>query len=168
MRARLLGLALVTLVAVLPAGARADGLPVLDENLARFGASTPPVDDVRYMTIPAGKGTVVAKVDMTNGQIDLSRFIPRRFSVPLVAYDGSTSGLSADGKTLILIAPRKSFPRPDTTFAILGTRGLRTRDTVTLDGDFSFDALSPDGRWLFLVGTSRRVIRLATSSVSTT
>lgn len=151
MRTRLLGLALVTVVAVLPASARADGLPVLDENLAWFGASTPPVDDVRYMTIPAGKGTVVAKVDMTNGQINLSRFIPRRFSVPLVAYDGSTSGLSADGTTLILIVPRKSFPRPDTTFAILGTRGLRTRDTVTLDGDFSFDALSPDGRWLYLV-----------------
>jgi hypothetical protein len=151
MRARTICLAFAAFVVLLPAAARADGLPVIDENLAWFGASTPAVDDVRYVTIPARKGTVLAKVETTSGQVFRSRYFPTRWSVPLVAYDLSTSGLSADGRTLVLIEPRRSFPRKDTTFTVIGTRGLRTRDTFTLPGDFSFDALSPDGRWLYLV-----------------
>ena len=151
MRTRLLSVTLFVLVALLPAAAQADGLPVLDENLAWFGASTPTVDGTRFMTFPAGKGTVVAQIDMSTGRVVQSRFLQRRYSVPLVAYDGSTSGLSAAGTTLVLIVPRRSFPRPDTTFTVLGTRSLRTRSHVTLPGDFSFDALSPNGRWLYLV-----------------
>jgi hypothetical protein len=68
-----------------------------------------------------------------------------------VAYDGSASGLSADGRTLVLIEPRRSFPRADTTFAVVHTRTLRARDGFSLKGDFSVDAISPDGRWLYLV-----------------
>jgi hypothetical protein len=151
MKPRLLILALLTILVFLPASARADGLPVIDENLAGFGASTPPVNGIRYMTFPARKGTVLAEVETASGQVLNSRALPTRWSVPLVAYDVSTSGLSADGKTLVLIEPRRAFPRQDTTFSVIGTRHLRTRSTFTLQGDFSFDALSPDGRWLYLV-----------------
>lgn len=151
MNTRPLCLALAVVAALLPASARADGLPVIDENLAWWGASTPPVNDVRYMTFPAGRQTVLAKMDATTGQVVRSRLFPTRWSVPLVAYDASTSGLSEDGSTLVLIEPRRSFPRRNTTFAVIGARGLRTRDVFTLHGDFSFDALSPDGRSLYLV-----------------
>jgi hypothetical protein len=151
MRTRLLTLALLALVAFLPASARADGLPVIDENLAWFGASTPPVNGIRYMTFPARKSTVLAQMDTTSGQVLNSRLLPTRWSVPLVAYDLSTSGLSADGRTLVLIEPRRGFPRKNTTFTVIAAKTLRTRDTFTLQSDFSFDALSPDGRWLYLV-----------------
>jgi len=154
MRTRLLPLALVplvVLVALLPGSARADGLPVLDENLAWFGASTPAMKGVRYLTFPARKGTVLAKVDMTTGQVMRSRFLRGRLSVPLVAYDGSSAGLSANGKTLVLIKPRRTFPRAATTFTVLATRRLDSKRTFTLRGDFSFDAISPEGRWLYLV-----------------
>jgi hypothetical protein len=151
MRTRLLILTLSTIFVFLPASARADGLPVIDENLAWYGASTPPIEGIRYMTFPAGKGTVLAQMDTTSGQVLNSRMLPTRWSVPLVAYDLSTSGLSADGGTLVLIEPRRGFPRKDTTFTVIGPRSLRTRDTFTLQGDFSFDALSPNGRWLYLV-----------------
>jgi hypothetical protein len=151
MKTRLLILALLTTLVFVPSSARADGLPVLDGAVSWYGVTTPPVDDVRYMTVPAGKGTVLAKVETTSGEILRSRFIPSRWSVPLVAYDGSSTGLSADGRTLVLIEPRRSFPRADTTFAVVATRGLKTRDGFTLQGDFSVDALSPDGRWLYLV-----------------
>jgi hypothetical protein len=86
--------------------------------------------------------------------------------VPVVAYDGSASGLAADGRTLVLIRPRVAFPRRTTTFAVLGTERLRLEDAVTLRGDFSFDAVSPDGRWLYLVqylskrDPSRYLVRL--------
>jgi hypothetical protein len=151
MKTRVLALALLTTFVFIPASARADGLPVIDENLAWYGASTPPVNEIRYMTFPAGKGTVLAQMDTTSGQVLNSRMLPTRWSVPLVAYDLSTSGLSADGTTLVLIEPRRAFPRKDTTFTVIGPRSLRTRNTFTLQGDFSFDALSPNGRWLYLV-----------------
>jgi hypothetical protein len=153
MKTRLLPLALVPLVmlALLPSAARADGLPVIDENLAPFGVSTPPVNDVRYMTVPARKGTVLARIDMSSGGVIRSRYLRSRFSVPIVAYDSTASGISANGRTLVLIEPRRSFPRRETTFAVIGALGLRTRDVFTLRGDFSFDAISPDGQALYLI-----------------
>jgi hypothetical protein len=73
------------------------------------------------------------------------------FTIPAVAYDSSASGLSADGRSLVLIEPRVSFPRTMTRFVLLDARTLKVRRTVTLRGDFSFDAVSPRGRTLFLV-----------------
>ena len=67
------------------------------------------------------------------------------FAVPLVAYDSTPSGLSADGRTLALIEPRRRFPRARTTFALIDAERLRLRERLTLDGDFSFDALSRTG-----------------------
>ena len=76
--------------------------------------------------------------------------MPGRFSVPAVAHDGSAGGLSADGRTLVLIRPRRSFPRAATTFAVLDAERLRGRRLVRLRGDYSFDAISPDGRLMYL------------------
>jgi hypothetical protein len=73
------------------------------------------------------------------------------FSVPAVAYDGSPSGLSADGRTLVLISPRAHFPRASTTFAVIDAKRLRLRRHIRLRGDFSFDAISPDGRLVYLI-----------------
>jgi hypothetical protein len=80
-----------------------------------------------------------------------SRIVPGRFTIPAVAYDGSAAGLSADGKTLVLIRPRRAFPRLRTVFAVVDAERLRVRRVVTLRGDFSFDALSPSGSLLYLV-----------------
>ena len=71
--------------------------------------------------------------------------------MPLVAYDSTPSGLSANGRTLVLIEPRARFPREQTTFALIDAERMRLRDELTLDGDFSFDALSPDGRTMYLI-----------------
>jgi hypothetical protein len=103
------------------------------------------------MTLPAQKGTILAVVRTDDGMVLNSRFIRHRFAVPVVAYDVSTAGLSADGRRLVLIEPRRSFPRADTTFTVIRARHLTTERTFTLQGDFSFDALSPNGRWLYLV-----------------
>jgi len=149
-RFALISIALV-LVSTFTAAARADGLPVEGVDASLSGVAGPPLENTRYVTLPAEKGTVVAAVDVQSGQVFRSRFLVGRFTVPVVAYDGSASGLSADGNTLVLIRPRAAFPRRETTFAVLGSQRLRPRDVVTLRGDFSFDALSPDGRWLYLV-----------------
>jgi hypothetical protein len=49
-----------------------------------------------------------------------------------------------------LIEPRQSFPRAQTRFLIL-RRSLAARGLVSLKGDFSFDAISPNGDWLYLI-----------------
>jgi hypothetical protein len=51
----------------------------------------------------------------------------------------------------VLIEPRVSFPRQVTRFALLDARTLRVRHTITLRGDFSFDAVSAHGQTMFLV-----------------
>jgi hypothetical protein len=42
-------------------------------------------------------------------------------------------------------------PPPPSRFLVLDTSTLRTRRTIDLPGDFSFDALSPDTRTLYLI-----------------
>ncbi len=161
-----LTLVLALLAAVLVPSALADGLPVEGVDASLSGVSGTGPGEPRYVTLPAEKGTVVAAVDPADGQVQRSRYLPGRFTVPVVAYDGSASGLSADGSTLVLIRPRVAFPRKTTTFAVLGAKRLHPRDVLTLRGDYSFDALSPDGRWLFLVeylskrDPSRYLVRL--------
>jgi hypothetical protein len=166
MRNRLLTVALGLLVASIVPAAHADGLPVEGVDASLSGVPGPGREGPRYVTLPAEEGTVVAAVDAVGGQVLRSRYMPGRFTIPVVAYDGSASGLSADGGTLVLIRPRVAFPRRTTAFAVLGTKRLRPRDVFTLQGDFSFDALSPDGRWLYLVqylskrDPSRYLVRL--------
>jgi hypothetical protein len=77
--------------------------------------------------------------------------MPGTFTIPAVAYDASAGGLSGDRHTLVLIEPRTSFPRAATKLLVLHVPSLRYRTTVTLHGDFSFDAVSPDGRRVYLI-----------------
>jgi hypothetical protein len=130
--------------------ARADGLPVLGVDVGATGVVTPS-GQARYVTIAAGTSTVVARVSRHGGRILASTLLPGTFTIPAVAYDGSASGLSGDGRTLVLIEPRVSFPRAETTLAVIDTRQLTARRIVTLQGDFSFDAVSPRGSSLYLI-----------------
>lgn len=131
-------------------GARADGLPVLGIDVGSSGVTVPGTP-YRYVTLPSNGGTVVARVQRRGGRIAGSRLLPGNFTVPAVAYDGSAGGLSADGRVLVLIEPRVSFPRRETTFAVLSARRLALRKLVRLHGDFSFDAVSPVGDRLYLI-----------------
>jgi hypothetical protein len=149
LEALVLGFALV-LVAAVPATAMADGLPVLGVDVGSEGvaARTSPI---RYVTLHAGRETIVARTAVGGGRVLGFTRLSGNFTIPAVAYDGSASGLSADAGTLVLIQPRLKFPRARTTLAILDANRLRLRNLVTLHGDFSFDAISPQGRTLFLI-----------------
>ena len=143
-------LAAALVAAVAPATARADGLPVLGIDVGSTGVASGS-DGARYVTIPGGSGTIVERVAQQGGQLLAWRSLRGAFTIPAVAYDGSAGGLSADGKTLVLIEPRSSFPRAATKLLVLGSDSLKTRRVVRLQGDFSFDAVSPDGWWLYLI-----------------
>jgi hypothetical protein len=150
-------LAAFALALALPATATADGLPVTGIDAGPAGVTTQ-TSAARYVTLPAGDGdTLVARVRRRGGQVLRSRLLSGSYTVPAVALDGTASGLSADRGTLVLIRPRARFPQRETELAVLDARRLRLREGVTLAGDFSFDALSPDGRTMYLIEyTSRR------------
>jgi hypothetical protein len=149
MRTHFLFLSILLAIAVVTSTARADGLPVLTEGgptglISANGAA-------RYATLQEAGGTVVLRVARDGGRVFASGYLQGNFTVPVVAYDGSAGGLSADERTLVLIGPRTAFPRAKTPFAILDAKTLRVRSVTTLRGDFSFDALSPDGSTLFFI-----------------
>ncbi len=131
------------------ANAHADGLPVLGVDVGGSGVAVP--GSSRFVTLPAGRDTVVARVQRGSGRVVASRVIYASLTIPAVAYDGSAGGLSRDGRRLVLIAPRTAFPRATTPIAVIDTASLRTLRRMTLRGDFSFDAVSPDGRWVYLI-----------------
>src|SRR5512133_382402 len=126
--------------ALVPAAAHADGLPVLGVDVGSSGVRSGS-DGARYVTIPAGNRTIVERVAQRGGQVIAWRSLPGTFTIPAVAYDGSAGGLSADGRTLVLIEPRISFPRATTRLLVLGSDNLAARRLVKLKGDFSFDAV---------------------------
>ncbi|HEV2999494.1 MAG TPA: hypothetical protein VGW75_02050 [Solirubrobacteraceae bacterium] len=137
-----------------PGAARGDGLPVGNVDVGSQGVVAPGGSD-RFVALPAGRGTtLVARIDAEGGTVRRSRLLRERLTIPGIALDGTADGLSADARTLVLIRPREThhgFPLRRTRLAVLDARTLRLRRRLTLRGDFSFDALSPDGRRLFLV-----------------
>ena len=107
--------------------------------------------NVRYVALRAGSGTLVEAVATRGGTVRKSRFLKGgAFGIPLVAYDNSTGGLSRNGRRLVVYAS-DSAGRAKTRFIILDARSLRVRDRITLNGDFGFDALSPDGSLMYLI-----------------
>ena len=148
------GIAFVTVsllvVLVAAVAALADGLPVLGVDVGTVGVVSRP-GDARYVALTAGTGTVVARVRPDGGQVVRFRLLRGRFTIPAVAYDGSAGGLSADGRSLVLIEPRTSFPRATTSLAVLDAHSLASVRRIRLRGDFSFDAISPRGSLVYLI-----------------
>ena len=149
----LLGLALWLVGGPLTSPASGDGLPVIGLDTSRIGIENPS-DGTRYYAMPDRGGTRLLKAtrepDAAGQSID-STELRGVLAVPGVAFDGTTSGLSADGAKLALIEPRRSFPRARTRLMVISTRRLAPKATIDLRGDFSFDAISPDGTRIYLI-----------------
>lgn len=146
---RLSSITVATVAAgVLAAGAASgSGGPYLgalqgrDGVLARHGTA-------RYVALESGRRTVVAAIRVRDGRVLRWRSLQGTFGIPLVTFGGGTAGVSKDGRTLVVgPAYRSSTSR----FAVLRALTFRVERIVRLDGTFSFDALSPDGRMLYLV-----------------
>jgi len=104
---------------------------------------------LRYLTLPLGRRTLVQAVQVRGGRVARFSSIPGSYGIPVIASDGSTAGLSWDGSTLV-VASTRSGPN-HSRFAVLDTLTLRARQTIELKGTWSFDALSPDARTLYLI-----------------
>ena len=100
----------------------------------------------RFVTIGAGEKTVVMRISTDGGEVTDYTTTDGGFTVPAVALDGTASGISADGETLALIDPKETYAQKTTQFQLYEAKKLRRGpENISLDGDFSFDALSPSG-----------------------
>jgi hypothetical protein len=132
------------------AAAHADGPPVTSLDAGPEGVLERAGGD-RFTALPLGSRTVLTQSQTRGGRVLRASIVDGRWGVPVVANDGTSGGLSADGSTLVLIRIARAYPRRHTSFAVVDTGPLAFRHTVELDGEWSYDALSPDGRWLYLI-----------------
>lgn len=146
---RSLALSLLVLAALAPAAGAAGGYPT-DADTTRMGATAPRVPD-RYVALWQRHGTLLLRISRSNGEILAQRTLRSHWRVPAAAQDGTGTGLSADGETLVLASYRtRSFPARVTRFAVVSPRTLRPGTHFRLRGELALDAVSPDGRRLFL------------------
>lgn len=110
------------------------------------GVSAPGGPD-NLIAVQAGADTLVLRVSRASASVRRTRLIPGSFGVPGATYDGVNTGLAADGRTLVLAGGVNRH----TTLQQVDARTLRPLRRIALDGLFTVDAISPDGRWLYLI-----------------
>ena len=149
---RYLVLTAIALVLVLVPSALADGfMPAADQN----GAGVLALDGKsRYVAvgIVGTPRTFLTRISTKDGSVLTSVPLLGTWGTPQITYTGTSGeGLSSDGKTLVLADISSVYPRTASRFMILDARTLRMRDAIYLKGDFEFDAISPNGRRLYLI-----------------
>ena len=130
--------------------ATAAGPPLPSQQSGTQGAVAPGGAE-RLVTSPAGRATLVRAVRRADGRTLRSRVIAGRWSVPAVTIDGATTGLSADGSTLVLARQTEQYPPRSTPLAILEVRSLTVVRRIVLPGFATVDAISPDGSRAYLI-----------------
>jgi hypothetical protein len=97
----------------------------------------------------AGANTRVRLVRDRDGAVLRARVLPGKLGIPRVTYSGTIEGTWARGRRLLLSTSIYDSPT-STTFVVIDTRTLRTVRRIALDGAFAFDAVSPDGKRLYV------------------
>jgi len=119
-----------------PPGIAQDGVGIVTPNGA-----------MRYLAIPDQKRTLLEAVHVRGGTVMNSVWLEGEFAIPAIQW--TATGMTPDGKTLVLT----TYPwlHRSATFLVLRVPDLTTYSSVTMKGIWSFDAISPDGRTLFLI-----------------
>jgi hypothetical protein len=132
------------------AAAGAAGPPLPSSYSGREGVAVPGGSE-RIVARRAGPETVLVARDRETGTVLRSRRLTGRWSIPPVTIAGGTTGLSADGRTLVLARPTHTFPPLRTRLAVVDARTFTVRREIGLRGFFTVDAIAPDGGAVFLL-----------------
>jgi hypothetical protein len=96
--------------------------------------------------------TTLELVDTSNGTVQRFVDFAGTWGIPTVTeYSAEPGGLSRDGKTLVLGDAASVYPRTTSGFLVIDTASLDIRRAIRLQGDFAYDALSPDAKRLYLI-----------------
>jgi hypothetical protein len=110
----------------------------------------------RFIAVATNSGwdTAIERVDTNGGIVEGVSDLTGAWGVPVVtSYGADGGGLSQDGKSLVLgdANVNQTYPRTTSPFVVVDTTTLLPGRRITLKGDFTFDALSPDASRLYLV-----------------
>ena len=126
-----------------------------------------PGSPYRYTTLNPGLGarmpTIVMRIEREGGRVDRWWRLRGRWFLPATAYDLDGSGISADGRTLVLQRFTMTYPPLRTRFAVLDTaihlrhpirpgedRPAHAVRRLSVPGFYSLHSVSPDGTIAYL------------------
>jgi hypothetical protein len=114
---------------------------------------TPAPDWSRYYVVTALTGsTRLAALDPLSGRTLAQTTIPSGYALPQLGFGGPTAGLSPNGAWLALTGQGRSSSGQTVTSFLIGPTSLSEPFTeIHVIGQFDFDALSNDGRNLYLI-----------------
>lgn len=144
--------AAVIVVGLLSAAA-ADGKGIggISEDTMARGIAAPDGGSHLYAVPDRGR-TQLIRVTPSREDQSLRRLgLNGRYVIPSVAKDGTTSGLSRDGNTLVMAEWSIAYPRRETNMVVVDTERWEVFSRISLEGAFAFDAISPDGSVIYLI-----------------
>jgi hypothetical protein len=103
---------------------------------------------LHFIAFGVGESTLVRANRSSDGTTAMSRTIAGAYGVPAITSTGPGDGMFRNGSTFVL---QSTGWHASTQFLFLRTRDLSTRAQINLKGTFAFDALSPNGKMLYLV-----------------
>ena len=114
---------------------------------------TPASDWSRYYIVTQLTGSAQLRaIDPASGRTLAQTTIPAGYSLPNIAFQGPTAGLSPNGQWVALTSQRRAVGGGITTNFLVGSSSLNgSFKTISVKGNFVFDALSNDGKSLYLI-----------------
>jgi hypothetical protein len=105
---------------------------------------------VRYTASRADGRTTIRAI--SNEAVTAKLHVDGAWGIPEVTSVGLAGGLSHDGRLLVLAQPPNyQGLRTESSFLLVSTPKLSVRETITVAGEFGFDAISPDRKTLYLI-----------------
>lgn len=147
MRTRILGF-VVAAAFVVVAPASGDGGPPQGALQGGDGVAR---DGVRYVAIHTPGWTSLQVLTRTGGRVLRFTSLKGSWGIPWVTVDATGEALLRDDRTLILgDVSGGVMLRKRSSFLFVDTWRLRVLRRIDLRGHFTFDAISPDARYLYL------------------
>lgn len=109
--------------------------------------------NVRYMAVQSGASTIVEALSKDFRVLRQMR-VKGAWGFPLVAFDQTVEGLVRGGRTLVLaqqIYLADGRLRQTTSFKLVDAKKMKVTRSIDLAGTFSFDAVSPDAHYMYLI-----------------
>jgi hypothetical protein len=106
---------------------------------------------VRYVAVPVGDWTSVQVINRSGGRVVQFLGIKGRWGIPLVAVDSPGDALLRDGRTLVLaqVSYGRAL-RKHSSFVFADMKRMRIMRRIQVSGHMTFDAISPDARYMYL------------------
>jgi hypothetical protein len=118
--------------------------PPADQQRARLVDA----DGTAYVVQPGNTTSIQA---VRNGTVAGHMQLTGMYGVPLITITGTHAGLSPDSRTLVLASVDLTGAATATSFAVIPTSLTQPARIITLHGNWTFDAISPNGRVMYLI-----------------